>query len=128
MKEKEITVKFEEKIAAVVEFEAEQFGITVSEMLRYVIGGWVRYKTAGQTSSTLLGIIPQVPFPVDQNAIGMASKMAKYAELMMTDQIKSGCFKCRNCTLPLTQEDLDNDKCHACGSPIFSNPDGKKEE
>lgn len=85
-------------------------GITIKELIRWVIGDYIQYNLPRHISYP----VPITPSPAEQEN----AKVMKLSGLLMKSMINQGAIKCSNCTLALTVEDFDKGKCSSCGAEI----------
>ena len=92
--------------------EANQRGVTISEIIRWIIGDYIKYATPSFGTRIALPSLQTIPpfNPLD--------KFTKLAELALKMQMKSGLCKCSDCTMPLSWEAIQNGKCQNCGAEI----------
>lgn len=94
-----------------LETTATERGITVGELIRWVIGDYIQYS---RPPTGIAFPAPLPPSPMEQEN----AKVMKLSGLLMKSMINQGTIKCSNCTLALTVEDFDNGKCSRCGAKI----------
>ncbi len=103
---KEITVKFHDSIADNIKANADQIGLSPEELIRFIVGRWVQMEFMGRFGPMAGPIVQSIP------------SISTIGEKMVRDAASRGEIKCKNCTFPLTPEDIDNGTCHTCHSPI----------
>jgi hypothetical protein len=111
---KEIAVRFTDGTAKQVKVISEQIGLTPEELVKYIVGMWVREEMSshyGPVASMVLQSIPSLSDFTKPVYLGLA---------------EHGDLKCKNCTLSLTKEDVEKGTCHSCNAPIdFNSIDNK---
>ncbi|KKM80220.1 hypothetical protein LCGC14_1342030 [marine sediment metagenome] len=50
---------------------------------------------------------------------GMKDRMTKLITENLKKKVRAGEVKCENCTMKLTEKDIDNEKCGSCGAPLL---------
>ncbi len=86
---------------------AGERGITVKELVRWIVGDYNRY-SQGPTS---VRMAPPSINPI----VSETEKLLKLSGMFMKNIIKQGGIKCPNCTMPLSLEDIEEGKCSKCG-------------
>lgn len=105
----ELTLRFADGTAKQVKVISEQIGLTPEELVKYIVGMWVREEMNshyGPVASMVLQSIPSLSDFTKPLYLGLAER---------------GDLKCRNCTLPLTKGDVEKGACHSCNAPIDFN-------
>jgi hypothetical protein len=106
---KKVVVDLQDNIANSISAEAAQLGLTQEEMLRVIIGEWAVRGLPRAGVPFVAGVgLPIAAAPVDQ-----------WAKEIMKVSARVGSLKCRRCTMALTEKDVDDNKCHACGYPVL---------
>lgn len=105
-----IDLELNDDIYNSLETSALEIGITVKELLRWIIGEWVRFSHGPR----VLGPIPVPLSPVASET----ESLLKISRVFIKGMIKQGGIKCSNCTMPLTMEDIEAGKCSKCESEI----------
>jgi len=109
-----LNLELNDDIYKTLETAAVERGLTVKELIRWVIGDYVRYSQP-PTMRAGPSIIPFLPSrPMESET----TKLLKLSGLFMKDMINHGGLKCSNCTLPLTMEDIEQGKCSKCDAEI----------
>ena len=88
-------------------------GITVQELIRWVIGDYVRFS---QGPTPIRVGLPLHPLP--NPATSETDKILKLSGMFMKSMINQGSIKCPNCTMALTVEDIEAGKCSKCEAEI----------
>jgi len=93
--------------------ESDERGITVDELVRWIVGDYARYR---QPPSSVRMVLPSPPLftPMESET----SKLLKLSGMLMKSMINQGGIKCPNCTMPLSLEDLERGKCSKCDAEI----------
>lgn len=94
---------------------ATERGISVKELIRWVIGDYVRYSnisTAMPASPPILRVIPSSHKEQENDSL------MKFSKLMMKDMLDHGAVKCPDCSLSLKVDDVEQGKCSNCGAEI----------
>lgn len=105
-----IDLELNDDIYKSLETVADERGITVKELLRWVVGDYIRYSQP----TTLRALPMPLPMPVESET----NKMVKLAGVFLKSMMNRGDIKCSNCTMPLTVEDYEQGKCSKCGAEI----------
>lgn len=125
---KKITVTLDDKVAECIACDAKGMGLSSEELIKYVLGRYVqeegycgakkRAKHPGVAIAASLGNIMD-------SILGSASGFGKE---LLKRQADEGALSCKRCTMKLTSQDIDNDKCGACGVDMKSAVYGDKED
>lgn len=106
-----ISLTLNDSICEKLETTATERGITLKELIRWVLGDYIRYSQVSKQIS--------LPVPIRRNpAEQETTKLIKVSEFLIKSIIKSGALKCSNCTLALTTAAFDNGKCSSCGAEL----------
>lgn len=101
---KEIDLKLVDEIADFISGDAKEKGLTSEELIRYIVGTYVqRMRGVG----------------FDKFIDGMKDRMTKLITENLKKKVRAGEVKCENCTMKLTEKDIDNEKCGSCGAPLL---------
>ena len=93
-----------------LESNADERGITLIELCRWIIGEFSRFNNP--PSLTVRG-------PVAHSSLEQENtKMTKLANSLIKSMIAGGVIKCPNCTLALTIKDIEQDKCSNCEADL----------
>ena len=106
-----LDLELDKNIYEKLETTATERGVTVKELIRWIIGDYIQYS---QRSTKIALPVPVRPSPAEQET----AKMLKLSGILMRGLINQGSIKCPNCTLKLTIEAFDNGKCSSCGAEI----------
>jgi hypothetical protein len=98
---KEITLRLDDKIADAIKKEASSLGVTSEELLRVELG---RFATRNKQE--------------DCGISGVVVDMVSLQKVIVKSKLRSGTVKCPNCTMPLTEQDIEDKVCHSCNFPI----------
>ncbi|MCJ7760874.1 hypothetical protein MUP59_07025 [Candidatus Bathyarchaeota archaeon] len=107
---KEISIKLFDSIANKVANESKQRGLTSEELIRYIVGTWLKEEDIRQYGP-MAGIFPSL-------TSGISDAVRDAAKSQMRLQASRGELKCSNCTMPLSAEDVERGTCHLCNGPI----------
>lgn len=99
-----LDIELNDKIFDNLQTLASERGITVPELIRWIIGDHIKFSYP----------LPPTPIPLST----ATERINKIIELMMKAMISQGTFKCPNCTMPLNLEAIEKGKCQACGAEI----------
>ncbi len=91
--------------------ESAERGITVEELVRWVVGDYARYR---QSPPPVRMALPHINPMASQT-----EELLKLSAMFMKSQIKNGAVKCSNCTMPLSVEDIEEGKCSKCQEEII---------
>lgn len=97
-----LDLELDDKIYGTLEILANERGISIKELIRWVIGDYVRISQG------------PVPYAFQDET----QKMMKLSNLLTKGLINQGILRCSNCTQPLSLEDLEQGKCSKCGIDI----------
>ncbi len=104
---KEIIVRLADHVADYIKKDAEEKGITSEESIRHLVGAWVQHgKGCGMSG---IGI---------NLSDAMSSIMNNYKNEYLKAKARDGALSCKNCTMRLTENDIDAGKCSACDATL----------
>lgn len=106
-----IDLELNDDIYKNLETAAGERGITAKELIRWVIGDYIRYSQPPTTMRAL-------PMPLSSPVESETTKLLKLSGVFLKNMINRGDIKCSNCTMPLTMEDLEKGKCSKCEAEI----------
>ena len=113
---KEITIKLYDTIADYLSKDAKEIGLTSEEHIRGILGRYVQADVEEHVQYQHRGIA----IPI--NIGGILDNVVKHLKKMGKDGLKKmaedGALSCKNCTMKLKPEDIDNERCGACGAPL----------
>ncbi len=90
--------------------ESDERGITIEELVRWIIGDYARYR---QGPPAVRMALPSInPMAAE------TEKILKLSGVFMKSMINQGGIKCSNCTMPLSVEDIEAGKCSKCEAEI----------
>lgn len=101
-----------DRVYSSLEGEAVERGITVEELIRWVLGDHTRYNLG----TTILRPL-STSFPQSQEE-SEGKEVLKLSGMFMKAMINRGAITCRECTQPLNLEEIENGKCSKCGAEI----------
>ena len=107
---KEISIKFVETIANQIASESKQRGLTSEELIKYIVGSWLKEENMHQYGP-MAGIASNI-------SSSFSDAIQDNAKHQMKALASRGELKCKNCTMPLSVEDVDKGVCHLCNGPI----------
>lgn len=107
-----LDLEIDDKIFEKIEALAKERGISTKELIRWALGDYTLY------NQTHIAALPLHSLPGPSPYQDSINRMTKLAERMFKTTINQGAFKCPNCTLPLTIEDLEEGKCSKCQTEI----------
>jgi hypothetical protein len=113
---KEITINLDDQIAENVSNAAKRIGLTSEELIKYHIGTVYPVRSIYPGFGILMGS----PFPTSIYSDITTHAGMDYIKHNLRMQAQIGELKCNNCTMSLTPEDVDNNKCHTCQAPIIT--------
>lgn len=129
---KEITLKLTDPVAEFVSRDAKEMGLTSEELIRYLVGSYVQeeartrqYKTF-PGSSGIIGIISK-GLPEFLSGRGLPEFLKGIDKDMMKIRAREGSLSCRNCTMKLTESDVEAGECGSCHAPLFDKKSGMEE-
>jgi len=115
---KEVMIRIEDSIAEALAKDARDRGITVPELLRGILGDYV--VTHLMVVEKLTTVLHASLRELDEVFAGLEKKMLKM-------RAADGALTCKDCTMRLTEKDVDNGKCGSCGAPILAPPGETRE-
>ena len=107
---KNINLELTDDIYGNLVTESGERGITVEELVRWLVGDYTRYR---QGPPAVRMALPS-PNPI----ASQTEELLKLSAVFMKSQIKTGAIKCQNCTMPLSVEDIEAGKCSKCDAEI----------
>lgn len=106
-----------DSIHEILESIATGRGLTLEEIIRWIIGDYVTYNTLHR-SSPITAVRP-LPFPSMENKESTTIEKAnKMLEMVLKTTIGQGVVKCPNCTMALNLEAIESGECQHCNSKI----------
>ncbi len=105
-----LDLELNDSIYEKLESLALEKGITVREIIRWVIGDFLQFNLPRRISFPT----PITPSPMEQES----EKVMKLSGLLIKSMVNSGAIKCPNCTLALTMEDINQGHCSKCEAEI----------
>lgn len=106
----EIRIKLSQNIYDQLQEEAKQRGLKVNELVKWIIGDYIKYLNP----PTRLMALPSIPLSVQPTI----DKISTTANLIVNQFSSQGILKCPNCTLPLSSEALETGECNNCGTKL----------
>ncbi len=106
---KEVMIRIEDRISEALAKDAQDRGVPMAELLRGVIGDYV--STHLMLAEKLASILHSSLKDLDKVFEGLERKMLKM-------RARDGALTCKDCTMRLTEKDVDNRKCGSCGAPL----------
>ena len=110
--EKEITLKLTPYIIEMIETEARCLGITITELLRHVIGS--RFGENATRISRITNVSPSSTSPFGIPVSEEPSRMEKLTAVVLAAQGA----KCPHCTQQLYSKSILDSKCSSCGGEL----------
>ena len=109
-----LDLELNDAIYKTLETAAGERGITVQELIRWIVGDYTRFMQPPTSVRMAL------PMPLPTNPVeSETTKLLKLSGLFMKDMIKHAGLKCSNCTMPLTMEEIEQGKCSKCDAEIL---------
>ena len=102
---KEILLRLADEIADYLSNDARGLGITSEDLIGYIVGTYVQDGMRMHVSTAPLMYI-------------MKGNMSKLIREGLKRRVRAGEVKCENCTMKLTEKDIDDEKCGSCGAPL----------
>ena len=118
---KEITLRLHDDIASYIEEDSKQMGITSEELIKHMVGSYVQSdKRHVQTSMLGVGLMDKDVF---RRALHSAldeldGALKDVSKKVLKRRAQDGALSCKNCTMKLTEEDVDKGECGACHTPL----------
>ena len=119
---KEVTLKLVDEIADYISSNAKELGLTSEELVKFIVGSYVQDEKRHARRSTPRAI---VGIDIDNLMEGMKGDMDKVAKELFKKRIREGDLSCKNCTMKLTEQAIDDGKCNSCGAPLKDALGGK---
>lgn len=112
---KEITLRLVDGIADFISNDAKEMGLTSEELVKYIVGLYVQSEKQDAKLAT-----PRMVVGIDIDEFMEAAKgdLNKIVRGLLKKKAATGDLKCKNCTMSLTENDIDNDKCSVCGASL----------
>ncbi len=108
-----LDLELNDAIYNALETNAIERGITVKELIRWIVGDYMRFS---QGPPSVRMALPISPFPGSEDK--EQAKILKLSGFLMKSMIKQGGIKCSTCTMPLDVEELEAGKCSKCQAEI----------
>lgn len=105
---KEIILRLTDEVAACLSGNAREKGLTSEELIKFIVGTFV------QGENRMLGHLgPHIilGYRPDKHVVELVKENLKA-------KIRSEGISCNNCTVKLTEQDIDNEKCGTCGASL----------
>ncbi len=109
-----LDLELNDAIHKTLETNAIERGITVQELIRWIIGDYTHFNQP-PTSVRMARPLIFPPGHGDQEQ----ERMLKLSGFLMKSMIRQGGIKCPNCTMPLDIEELEAGKCSKCQEKII---------
>jgi len=113
---KEFTIKLEDKIADYLSRDADAIGVRPEDNIRYILGRYVREISTEASRVQHRGIA--IPINIGGILKAVEGHLEGWGKDQLKKMAKDGALSCKNCTMKLKPEDIDNRKCGACGVPL----------
>jgi len=112
---KELTLRLVDDIADFIAKEAIEIGITSEELIRFMVGVHVQSEKQDIKRKT-----PQAVVGIDINKLlnELKGGFLKFSKEHLKDRARAGELSCKNCTMKLTEQDIDNGECGSCNAPL----------
>ncbi len=118
---KEITLRLHDNIASYIEEDSKQMGLTSEELIKHMVGVYVQNdKRQAQRGMLGVGFMDKDALrSAIRGALDEVDKAFKDAgKKMLKLRAQDGALSCKNCTMKLTEEDVDKGECGACHTPL----------
>ncbi len=115
---KEVVVRLADNIAGQLARDARDKGISSEELIKYILGSYANEsrRETEQSMPSLIGVLMSSSL---RNLGDPSSKLsAEIGKELLKHQARAGALSCKRCTMKLTEQDVDNDKCGACDVPL----------
>ena len=112
---KEIALRLTDDIAEFITKEAQEMGITSEELMKYIIGSYVQSERRDIRPHVSAGIIMGDSAGFLKNIFGDIDGLIRKN---LIEKAKTGDLTCKNCTMKLSEQDIDNGRCSTCGAPL----------
>jgi len=115
---KEITIRVEDNIAEALTKDAHDRGLTILELVKSIIGEYV---------STHLMLVDKLSSMMKTSLGELDDVFDRLEKKMLKMKASSGVLTCKNCTMRLTEKDVEDGKCSSCGA-LLKTALGENEE
>ncbi len=112
---KEITLRLVDEIADFITNDAKEMGLTSEELVKFIVGMYVQHEKHKKRSSAM-GMM--IGIDAGQLMEEVKGDMGRSAKEFLKRKAAAGDLKCKNCTMALTEQDIDNKKCGTCDAPL----------
>lgn len=112
---KELTLRLADEIADFIAKDAKEIGLTSEEHIKNIVGVYVQYEkrcAACSHSGTIIGL--NLGGIIEQLRGGVSAHLKSF----LKSKASAGDLSCNNCTMKLTEQDIDNGKCGVCDKPL----------
>ena len=119
---KEVILKLVDEIADYISGDAKELGLTSEELVKFIVGSYVQDEKRHArhlTPRTIVGI------NIEKLMEEVKGDMDKVAKELLKKRIQEGSLSCKNCTMKLTEQAIDDGKCNSCGAPLKDALGGK---
>lgn len=105
---KETTIKLADEIADFIENEAKEMGVSAADLIRFIIGSYVQGER--RASQPYGGVVISMK--------GMFDSLEHYMKGAIRERAKEGKLSCKDCTMKISEKDIDDGKCSSCGASL----------
>ena len=112
---KEIALRLVDGIADYISNDAKEMGLTSEELVKYIVGTYVQCEKREAKLATPRMV---VGIEIDKLMEEVKGDLNQFAKGLLKRRAATGDLKCKNCTMSLTEQDVDDDKCNTCGAPL----------
>ena len=114
---KAITVKLADEVAGAIARDAKAKGLTSEELCKYILGLYAQENLASFSEQL------EVMFVEAEEYFGKLreryfNKFRDNRLTLLKGHARQGALSCKNCTIKLSEQDIDDGKCGACGVPL----------
>lgn len=114
---KELTLRLADEITDFIAKDAKEIGLTSEEHIKNIVGVYVQHEKrcaacSHSGSGTIIGL--NLGDIMRQLGDGVSAHLKSF----LKSKASAGDLSCSNCTMKLTEQDVDNGKCGVCDKPL----------
>ncbi len=122
---KEIVIQLADEIAEFFANDAKAKGLSSAELIKYILGMYAQRGShicthslaAGSTAVQGVGILPSNR-PLAQLLKELVSGTSVVNKDILKYEARAGALSCKECTMKLTEHDIDEGTCGSCGGSL----------
>ncbi len=121
---KEITIKLADNVADIIGTAAKEKGLTSEEFIKYNLGSLAKNlkceECPGDAHVGRLSLFPSkqtILASLDEfmSTMNDPATIERFYKPALKHQAAEGALSCKNCTMKLTEADVDKGECRSCG-------------